>query len=335
MPVKSKTKAPKRFDYFSALPREIQLLVWEFYEVDSLKVRHVFGHYEWDKFKYGDTDPKHFSEVWSTKWNRKPKLSDFAVVDPAVAPRLEIPLPRHTRWLRVEDPGNACHPYYTEMPFPDFQAPKRTFARHTWMNFKLDSFCFHPMKSTEMPSTISPELAGFFACLKRDSSFMHFQTWEFDMSHWFWRIQHLELLFENPSIPLGSIDKFILEAHPSLKTISLVVVKNSLFCSKPRPPPHPDHQHVAHRRRRRREPEEPRQIDILTGDVESIVSKARDRSAHSDDGEGKQEVVGKILELQQEVRDLFKHRAASVRPLVQITIMGYYHVRQDNRSDID
>ncbi|KAI0177135.1 hypothetical protein BJ166DRAFT_491002 [Pestalotiopsis sp. NC0098] len=293
----SSTIPPDRFDYFPKLPREIQLLVWGFYEADCLKIRHVFSYYDFDRFKYKQEVQESWRRVWSTKESLGSGLIDFSAVDSAVASRYEIPLPRHTRWkLDIEDVGRDVN---------------TTWSQHTWMNFKLDSFCFHPVEGApKMSPAISRILTGYFPSLKRDRNFMDPRTLKFNLSHWFFRIQHLELHFHNPHIPLGEIDKLAIELHPSLKTISLVVEQDDLLIySKSAAPAWSGLRFVA------------REINIVSNDAGVILSKAREQSSYA--GE-KTAVVAKLLEFQQEVRNLMKHRVVFLPPLIQIKIKGFY-----------
>ncbi|KAK6208196.1 hypothetical protein LQW54_006977 [Pestalotiopsis sp. IQ-011] len=296
---------PDRFDYFLKLPREVQLLVWDFYEADCLKIRHVFSYYDFDGFKYEQEEQDSWQRVYSFKECPKSGLIDFSAVDSAVASRHEILLPRHTRWL-------------LEAKYPE-RDTSTTFSQNTWMNFKLDSFCFHPVKGKpKMPPAISRILTGYFPSLKRDRSFMDPRTLNFDLSHWFFRIQHLELHFHEPHTPLGEIDKFALELHPSLKTISLVVKQADLFdYRQPAPQPGPGSARGGIWLNAR-------EINIVSNDAGVILSRARDPSPLSSYVGGNTAVAAKVLEFQQEVRNLVKHRVVLLPPLIQIKVMGFH-----------
>lgn len=312
MSVISSTIPPDRFDYFPKLPREVQLLVWDFFEASFLQIRHVFSYLSLDDFEYWEEDRETRRRIWL---DFKSAPVDFAAVDSALASRHEISLPRHTRWL-AERPHHGTY---------------ATFPQPTWMNFKLDRFCFHPMKSTpKMPPLISRMLTGYFPSLKRDKNFMNPQTLKFDMSHWFFRIQHLELHFHDPHTPLGEIDKFAIEVHPSLKTISLMVKHADLFnYREPLLPlgPLPNYRLWLEGKFLELTNQE---IIIVSGDVGTILSKAKDPCPYSTHGEIRPAVAAKVLEFQQEIRNLMKHRVVSVSPVVQIKIMGYYWIHDES-----
>ncbi|KAF3017434.1 hypothetical protein E8E14_007027 [Neopestalotiopsis sp. 37M] len=136
-----------KFGKFLMLPRELQLLIWEWFEVVNLRVRHTFISIHPENFEYFDLSQTSFAKhVWSANRNfedhetypgldaRRPR-SLVGFIDSAVARRYEVPLLRDLKW----EPE-----YYHSLS--RFDRPYDNFRRYapTWMNFKVDSFFFLP-----------------------------------------------------------------------------------------------------------------------------------------------------------------------------------------------
>lgn len=231
-----------KFGKFLMLPKELQLLIWEWFEVVNLRVRHTFISIHPENFEYFDLSQTSFAKhVWSANRNfedhetypgldaRRPR-SLIGFIDSAVARRYEVPLLRDSKWAPE---------YYGSLS--QFDRPYDRFRRYapTWMNFKVDSFFFMPALhvwsgvSRRHGPIRSVQPTAFFHCFRHDEQFKAPQTSLSDLkkTHWFWSIQNLELFIAKLNTHLDDRERHVLGIHPALKSVKLLVTRTSLNCT--------------------------------------------------------------------------------------------------------
>ncbi|KAK9777005.1 hypothetical protein SCAR479_06406 [Seiridium cardinale] len=206
--------AMQKFEYFPELPRELQLMVWEFHEANTTSVRHYIHVIEhWNVGIYVATDPKTNKRVGTYAISEG--ITQSEVPDPAVAPCFEV------------QPFNNmfCLLYPRDITLATFDVdliPRRdnSFAYSVWMNFKIHTFCFIPKPLGDYRNVLQ--------YLEEDDGFGAPSSSNMNTLHWFCSIQNLELLVDTRADRLADFDRRALTEHPSLRNVTLHVTMDNL-----------------------------------------------------------------------------------------------------------
>lgn len=204
---------PPQFHPFKRLPRELQLRIWDLYEADCPHVRHYFR-----PMVYVNRGCLYGAVLEGVPWTpfssyrrkypqgKEPDCNDVAdealTLDTKVSIRLE---------------HNHCFVYNKKEPLSGVSfrrvrnCKKASDNEYRWVNFKLDTFCF-------TTAVLGHSVFGYIHCI------------EDDLTHWFYKIQKMDLLIHNDRLRLSYPDKQMIATHPALKTVTLVATIHQLAC---------------------------------------------------------------------------------------------------------
>ncbi|KAK9425031.1 hypothetical protein SUNI508_03171 [Seiridium unicorne] len=151
--------AMQKFEYFPGLPKELQLMVWEFHEANTTSVRHYIHVIDCNRTnKRVDT------------YGISEGITQSEVPDPAVAPCFKAQ-PSHDM---------LCLLYPRDISLAIFDVdliPRRDnlFAYNVWMNFKLHTFYFIPKPLDDSRDVLQylEEDDGFMAPSSNNMNTLH------------------------------------------------------------------------------------------------------------------------------------------------------------------
>ncbi|ETS87652.1 hypothetical protein PFICI_01480 [Pestalotiopsis fici W106-1] len=237
-PAKMEHEQTQKFDYFPMLPKELQLLIWEHYETVNLRVRHMFCGMDegfWDESCYYDFNQTSFPElVWSSGRNIRHPRSLLGFVDLAVARRYEIMLPNWTYWAPFHGSPSPDFDHEFAQPPAGFCDDNSWSRVPTWMNFKVDSFCFIPRLIIPFYNSARRRHSTPFPPPPLGLILFH----DFDKiengnkkTPWFWSIQNLELFITSIGTGFYGNEEHALAIHPALKSVKLLVAAEDLTCT--------------------------------------------------------------------------------------------------------
>lgn len=203
----------QHFHRFLDLPREVQLLIWEFHETDNFP---HFIHYfrrmiVYSGRLYAAADK---SSGWLADTLASPGgPTETEVPDPAVTPHSKIRLIGNIHWLSSDQMP-------TPTRFSTIQSPRPGPSEsHAWVNFKHDTFSFVNANSARFDD-------GFLDYFKEDVDLImprQASSGTLDSrAHWFFRIQNLALIVQHEQGQLGAFDRLLLANHPSLRSVTLI-----------------------------------------------------------------------------------------------------------------
>lgn len=208
----------QNFHRFRDLPRELQLHIWEFYELTQPHNRHYFRKMKiWSGRLYASADQHTNRRISNIAGTGDPRQTP--VPDVAVAPETKIQLPSNAgsdpHWVSQDAVPTA-------ETFCAIQVPRSmTSPVHIWVNLKHDEFCFARASGDDGRGG-----KNFLQYLEGPSGLQLLTT-----SRWFFRIQRLVLIKSAAIQTLGPFDRVVFGMHPSLREITIVAVLDDFHCS--------------------------------------------------------------------------------------------------------
>ncbi|KAJ0107061.1 hypothetical protein J7T55_006939 [Diaporthe amygdali] len=288
----------QRFDHFLELPRELQLRIWEFYQLAQPHHRHYFrSMIVLSGRLYAGAD----------QYTNRPILNIATADDPnqtrvpnaAVAPWTKIELPTNNQdqhWASQDDfPAAAT--------FSRIQTPKSMASpAHIYVNFRNDTFCF-VNNSTDGNSNGGNR--NFLQYLHGATSLFPFTPGppSRNMSHWFSRIESIALINLSADRNLSFFDRQVLGTHPSLRRVTIVTVVGPFLCM---------HFDLPTERR----PESSSAIERIPLKTFLVMRERVTRSCICDEP---MKCLGGLEQLKQELVDLFRNRTNTF-PRVDVAI---------------
>lgn len=213
----------QHFHRFCDLPRELQLHIWELYELAQPHHRHYFRNMMvWSGRLYAGADYHTNRRVSNVATADEPDQT--RVPDAAITPSTKIQLPdggSQNHWISDDEfPAAAT--------FSAIQTPTRmTRPAYIWVNFKYDAFCF--ARNPERDN--NGESKNFFQYLQGATGMFTLNSPQQPlMSHWFFRIQRLVLISSDANKALGPFDRQVLRVHPCLRELTIVATLGDFRC---------------------------------------------------------------------------------------------------------
>lgn len=210
------------FHRFRDLPRELQLHIWEFYERAQPHRRHYFRNMNiWPGHLYAAADQYTHERVLAIANAGDPDQTQ--VPDAAVTPNTKIQLPGSgsldLNWVSRDLVLSAAS-------FVKIQSPRAMASpAYIWANFKNDSFCFARSSASQDFLQYLHGVTGLFPVTPASQSAV--------TSHWFHQIQSLVLIHSASHQTLGPFDRQILQAHRSLRRLTIVGIPDIFCCREP------------------------------------------------------------------------------------------------------